>query len=418
MMLDSNDYPAQSNSGKAPLFGGKDLSPLWCCCLLLVCFSPILEAVVWSGLGVIDEAVACLFLAVLGSFFIKKGKIDISVFLFLVVMALIVGFSILVGRNDKVVEVLTQGFLMSKLFIFLFFGKYFLSQDITLKFFKIFILLTLLGLALNIAAPGVFLQWGLNEKIREEFTSFNRMGGFQLNANRVAHLLALIAFASAEMLKVKPKTYWILLLLSALGLIFTGGRLGMAIFAMGLALKLLSKYKTDIRILLIVLISPFFAYIAYYAALIIMGGEDGLQNDIGYFRLFMLFEGSKLAADYFPFGSGLGTFGTKFAYDVGVYQETRVADTFFYRMDTALYDCNLASLVGEVGFVFTFALLCILFRSIWSCRWKFESVIWSGILLFVSFSVCFESFLSNSICAASITLFIFGLAPAAKRQAN
>ncbi|USA42143.1 hypothetical protein NCG89_11485 [Spongiibacter taiwanensis] len=405
------------NFGASKKFGNNErLSYLWCSCLFLVCFSPILEAVLWRRLDVIDELVTVLFLLLLLFKLLKTGVAGKEFVFFLVLIVSVVFFSLMLGRNRSAVEVVSQAFLMSKLFVFFLFANEFVHQKVALAFFKIVLAITFIGVVMNILNPQVFLHLGLNEKIREEFTSINRVGGFQLNANRVAHLFALLSFASAEMLGMRKKLYFVLLIFAAVGLVFTGGRLGMALFVIGLSLKVLSAYKSNIRIVIWFLVSPVFAYIAFYGASIIFFGEEGLKNDIGYFRLFLLTEGGRLALDYFPFGSGLGTYGTKFAYDVGVYQETRVADTFFYRADTALYDCNVASLIGEMGFFFAAMFLILLFRLVSKTKWKFDRTIWLGVLVFVSFSLFFESFLSNSICAASLVLFLFGLESASKKE--
>src|SRR5690606_20225425 len=84
------------------------------------------------------------------------------------------------------------------------------------------------------------------------------------------------------------------------------------------------------------------------------------------FRVILLSEGFKLAVENFPFGTGLASFGTPFALDVGVYEETGIRGMFFLNQGTALFDNNFASILGETGFLGLPLVLLLIWVVVWT----------------------------------------------------
>jgi hypothetical protein len=58
-----------------------------------------------------------------------------------------------------------------------------------------------------------------------------------------------------------------------------------------------------------------------------------------------------LFIQYIPIGSGAGTFGSIFAHDSQVYKDFGVDKRFYFVEEWGIYDSNVASVIGEYGFI-------------------------------------------------------------------
>src|SRR5690606_4490901 len=204
--------------------------------------------------------------------------------------------------------------------------------------------LSFVGLILNVIYFDFFTALGLRERYRIEFIDIGRIGGFQLNPNRLGHLFALVPFANKDILKLSARKFRILLVLSGVAVLLSGGRVSMAMFAIGLIFTYLQAVgRVDYKVLVSLIIAiPFTILLADYGfqELGLFSEPRGDGKFSTSFRVILLSEGFKLAVENFPFGTGLASFGTPFALDVGVYEETGIRGMFFLNQGTALFDNN------------------------------------------------------------------------------
>ena len=73
--------------------------------------------------------------------------------------------------------------------------------------------------------------------------------------------------------------------------------------------------------------------------------------DTHYIRGLMLYMSFLLIIQYFPIGSGAGTFGSIFAHDSQVYKDFGVDHRYYFVEEWGIYDSNVASILGEYGFI-------------------------------------------------------------------
>lgn len=389
---------------------GRELSLVVCFLMVLAVFSPILSAVVHPFFDYIDEVLAVFVSAVLGAASFVRLRVGKTVLVYLMLAIVVVLCSVLFGRNNNIVHVFVQIFLQSKFFIFMFSAAYIMRARDAAATLRLIFYLSVLGVFLNILMPDYFQQAGLMDRSRDLLLEIDRVGGFQLNPNRLSHLIALLPLVSRASLRASGKVYFVLLVVSFLIIAATGGRVGLALFAMSCGIRLYISSKDMAKTAYSVFVFPLVTLfvLIYFGNQFLFESVFGRESELGLgtFRLLLLVEAFKLAIDYFPFGSGAATYGTIFAYDVGVYQETAIASTFFYKADTALYDNNFASLLGELGFVgFVFVVYAI-WKTLYIFRDFLRKEIWVGVVVFVVFSLFFESFLSNSICGISLSIFL------------
>lgn len=86
-----------------------------------------------------------------------------------------------------------------------------------------------------------------------------------------------------------------------------------------------------------------------------------------YIRVIMLVKGLALATDYFPIGTGAATFGSVMSEGSRVYGEVGLYGLASVERFQGIYDSNLATLLGEFGFLGTllyFALTFAMFRDV------------------------------------------------------
>lgn len=394
---------------KLAIIKPKSISNLLATGFVFIPVVPMLAILFFSGLNYLDELVFLVAIIALLTYSTYRKTFPKS-FVYTVLVALLFAtLSLLVGQNESPIDILAQAVLQSKFFIFCIVAALLIPNTTAVTAFKIILAISFVGLLFNIVSPDFFFgDLRVRERYRFEYLDLARMGGFQLNPNRLGHLFALIAFTNKDMLKVSKRTFRILLIMGAVGVLLSGGRVSMAMYALGLGfLFLQSRDKIDSKFIsLTVIVIPLFLYVAFYG-LAQLGLLTSLSDEVMRvsFRLLLLTEGIKLGIENFPIGTGLATYGTPFALDAGVYEQTRIGSTFFLEQATALFDNNFAAIIGETGFlgllVIFWLLWVVVLRPLESSPFLFKC----SIAAFIILSLAFESLLNNSICAASFALY-------------
>ncbi|MCH9659595.1 MAG: O-antigen ligase family protein, partial [Bacteroidetes bacterium] len=85
------------------------------------------------------------------------------------------------------------------------------------------------------------------------------------------------------------------------------------------------------------------------SASIIANIEMSFSLKSNYIRGLMFFMSLLIFVNYFPIGTGAGTFGSIFAKDSQVYRDFGVHKRFYFVEEWGIYDSNVASIVGEYG---------------------------------------------------------------------
>jgi len=398
------------NNNKNPL-----VSIVAAAVLVVIGVYPILEARLWSAFDQLDEAVVVATLTAV--LLIAAGAARLSAS-FLVTGAwagILIALSLGLGRNSSGLDVVLQAVLQSKLFIFCALATTAIHFRHASAGLRWLIYISLVGAALNLLWPSAFFEFGLRETYRLEGTLLPRIGGFQLNPNRLGRIMALIPLAGPAVLRCSSKTFAWLMILAFIIVVLTGSRVSLALFVMGVLYRLLmSQPSATLRRWLVGLVGlPILLAIAAIGIAQLRVGSLGgaVTGDAApVFRMVLVAEGARLAAQNFPFGTGLATFATPFATDAGVYEDTVIGETFFLARGTGLFDSNLASTLGETG-VLGLLLTVIAYRLIVDKSIRhLPGLTRLAIAGYATITFCFESFLQNAISAAAFALFIGALA--------
>lgn len=132
------------------------------------------------------------------------------------------------------------------------------------------------------------------------------------------------------------------------------------------------KYK-KIRLYLLICLSPF--VVLYY--LYFMGQDNSISLSTEYNRYKIMQASLTVIQDYFPFGSGPGTFGSQMSVFYSNIYDKYAPNLFGVNNDKYLYDVFLFTFYAEIGIAF-FVYLNF-FRNIYRCK----SIISNSMILYI-----------------------------------
>jgi hypothetical protein len=264
--------------------------------------------------------------------------------------------SLLYGYNNSLGDIILQSFIHLKFFIFFYILDKFLTLKDIEKIIKFLFIFTIMGFLLNILVGNNFSIL-LNQQIRYR-SSFLRIGGFQTSPNLLGLTLGLFYIYFLYTYKKELIKILILTFLFILMIFMTGSRSSLIIIPIGLIFYYFSlsiKYKIYTTPLIIVLFSTFIILI--FSTDILertMINISSLSSDVdnsGYIRGIMFYYGIELSLDHFPIGTGVATFGTILSQNSYVYEMLDLAKKSFFINDRGIYDSNIATILGELGFM-------------------------------------------------------------------
>lgn len=225
--------------------------------------------------------------------------------------------------------------------------------------------ITIVGFTINLLTPESFYGFFKPEEDVRERYGIMRIEGFQLKPNDMAIFLSLFLFNLNKRLgqgNIKVKTYSFFLAATLISIVFSGSRVGLA----GAILSFTAYVKTDNAIKLYASVAAGIAGLAIYISLF----GDGLLlqtsadiksfstiDQTKYIRAIMIYYGVILGVDYFPIGVGAGNFGTVLSENSPVYAKLGISWMEFFDEFWGVFDSNLASLIGEYGFLFAIAII-------------------------------------------------------------
>jgi hypothetical protein len=308
----------------------------------------------------LDEVLLVLGLTLLLVFISFSSKVKKVFLLTLGFLLYSILISLWFGLNRSVLEIVLQSLINLK-FLILFLAYFWVFKDklyLLFRFFKVVVIISVLGLILNVILGTAFNElFGLPPFFRH--TGFIRYGGF-LTPNHMAFLLAMFVGFRLNNLSNKKRKIdyfeWSIIFASCLGIILTDSRSAM----FGVAIFLFFYFKDEIfkkaRMLLgfgfaaIILIVLFGAFTNLYESILI-NLRDSLREDSYYIRGIMINLASQISVIFFPLGSGVATFGSKFSDGSPVYEQLGVAHRVFFVEQAGIYDSNVASILGEYGII-------------------------------------------------------------------
>lgn len=118
-----------------------------------------------------------------------------------------------------------------------------------------------------------------------------------------------------------------------------------------------SSYKLFILMLLSLPVAFFVlkdsSYIRELVEITVLNVQWTVESpeEIGYIRGIMIYYSVVLAWSRFPFGTGAGSYGTLMSDNSPVYTEIGLQNSVYFVTKSGIYDSNLASLLGEFGFL-------------------------------------------------------------------
>lgn len=379
-----------------------------------------------SNSSPIDEiAVLLLFLLSVG-LVIFRSRLFVGMLRNIFVFAIyLVTVSLAFGVNQGVIQVISQVFLHFQFFLVFFslivlYVNRFLDPNLV---FRTFIGITIIGAISQLLVPEIFASIFGSTTYSESsgLERVLRLEGLQQNPNALGSAFAMYAvmlmFTEKSLYTIKNARLVLLGILVLLAL--TGSRSAlMYVLAAYLCLPTNPLRKTAI-----ILAGVSILYLSGDLEFII---EKTLFNisltlDAGgrveYVRWTLLRTGFELAAEYFPFGTGAATFGSAFSFDSPIYRETGLSTIYAFASLKNIHDSNIATLLGEFGFIgfiaFTALFLHITKSALQHFSSKDQDTLRGGVqnkrFLIVLFCIMFVTIFLRAFYSSSYYSIIFCL---------
>ncbi|WP_417237347.1 MULTISPECIES: O-antigen ligase family protein [Flavobacteriaceae] len=267
-------------------------------------------------------------------------------------------FSLLFGVSDNVLTISLQTIISIKFFIILLaFIELFKNHYKTLnKFFLFMIGFAVLGLLIHLFFGIKFNHWvGISAFARPDI----RYVGFFTHPNHLAYLMVLYVgyilnkkYTISQALSFRDL---IKIIGSLIIIILTDSRTAMLAIGILLFAFYWMFFKNNYKIILNIIFFGFMGvlYVFFYTNLlnsIIENINQTLDLTSHYIRGNMIYLSGLIFLDYFPIGTGAATFGSLLS-DDKVYALYGQADRYYFANEMGIYDSNIASIVGEYGFI-------------------------------------------------------------------
>lgn len=328
---------------------------------------------------VADFLLVLASLGILGIGFAKRTLSWLAILL-LIALAAFTALSELGAFSDGWFSAIWSSILFCKIFILFFASKNLKLSQLRSAIYTL-AMMHVAGMALNLTIPSFFE--GLMTEVPFE-RDISRVMGFLLNDNKSAALSTILALY-----------FWFIKDFKIIGLVFICATFLAASVSMLIIFIVAAAYLQYLR-------SPKSAALAFTPILAITGAVLYYYLDIWskialispdesslYIRAVMLFRGIELAKEFFPFGTGGGTFGSSLSSGSDVYSYLGIDNLRSVREMTGVFDCSIGSILGEygvLGFVITIILLFFLFKLRGTGLITYlDSIVLCGLTIFLSF---------------------------------
>lgn len=246
-------------------------------------------------------------------------------------------------------EVSNLDFVLSLLFLSKFFIFFIYIENLghreCQRLVGFILIFTIVGLLVQFFNPDLHAQ--LIPRSLERGYLQIVLTGFQTNPNYLAITICLFLVSYKRWLVTKGAFF--------LALLSTGSRSGL-----GFAMLMIGAKKSQHMSMKILLIYMLFALGLCAIWFYFIGIFDYILRDIGwlfdgigsnlYIRGIVINISLLMAVDFFPIGGGLGSFATPYSWASPIYDIYKVSDLhFFYEQSSAVFDSNLATVLGSSG---------------------------------------------------------------------
>lgn len=345
---------------------------------------------------------------------LKESTVYVS-FIYLTLISLIFGL------NRNLIDIVFQNLIHLKFFFFFyyfFFRKDAYTNGIE-KTLKLLFYGSLLGVLMSIVLKFKFYDFfGIPMETRNG--ALRHGGFFKTNFLAFFYLLFYLRILLSYFLKQQHQKVLIVSVLFALLFLILGTRTSIFIIPLSFLLLYGGNLIKSLGMKGLLAFMAFsligLLFFSDFAEKTYQNFVHGFDLEGSYIRGIMLHLGGLISLDYFPIGTGSGTFGTIFSEGSIVYDNYGVGHRFFFVNMFGVYDSNLASILGEFGFLGVLIFSTLIY-------YVFSTVKKQGlekrffILLLTSFilNLIVRSLLMNTTLAL---IFVFGLISILKVNEN
>jgi hypothetical protein len=369
----------------------------------------------------LDELVFFIAIIVLLPEFLFKNSLKVIFFSIGAFIIYSIVVSQIFGVSGNILTISFQTLISIKFFIILLavvelFKENFKELN---KFFLIMVGFAILGLLIH-----VFLGKSFNQIVGVSvFARPNiRYVGFFTHPNHLAYLMVLyVGYILNNKYKVSQRLNLldlIKIISSFTVIILTDSRTAM----LAISILLLAFYWQVIRKNYRLILSGFLLvflgllYTIFYTSLfdsIIDNINDTLDINSHYIRGNMIYLSGLIVMDYFPIGTGAATFGSVLS-DDAVYELYGQANRYYFANEIGIYDSNLASIIGEYGFIgilFFIGMFKYLYKYLKSFA-EYKTLLLTLFVIFIFYSSTNPMLTNNAYAIlSSIVMVLFVIEP-------
>jgi hypothetical protein len=266
-------------------------------------------------------------------------------------------------------QVLLQIFIHLKFILFISFVWMTLKPKYALIILYILSFITLFFLLFNLATGSYFNE--IFDVVTQNRGGWVRPIGIQANTGSLGTVLALFCCLWVCGLESLQKNVRIIILLVfSVFIILSTVRVAFLVIPLIILWWLKDSLKSFFVILFFILLM-FFSLksnklVDELVDITVQNIEWTIDNPVesSYIRGIMIFFSVELANEHFPIGTGAATYGTVTSTDSYVYAEIGLQNSRFFIDKEGIYDSNLASLLGEFGYLGVLIYFYIFYRII------------------------------------------------------
>lgn len=311
------------------------------------------------------------------------------------------------------ITVILQIFIHLKYILFVIFFWGVIGSNNSIKVIHIGLFITILFMVINLLSGSLFNQMfdvkmlmrgglmrpiGIQADTGSLGTTFALLGAFYLSAFRVKNKEA----------KIGVFIVFICLILLA------STRTSLILIPLIILWWLKDSLKSFfIAVLFLSFFSLFFKSSSYVDDLIkitVENIESTIDDPVksSYIRGIMIYFSFELATDRFPLGTGAATYGTVLSENSHVYAEIGLHNSVYFIDTTGIYDSNLASILGEFGYIGLFLYLFIFYKVLQAPRLSVGSTCESE-FKFVFYLLILTYALTTPVFMSTYPAFLIGL---------
>jgi hypothetical protein len=400
----------------------KILKPLFLVFAFLSIFKGVFTALFKSRVfEYFDEAIFFMSIIILLPIFLFKRKLNRTFFFVGFFVFYSIAISLFFGISSNFLRITFQTLITIKFFIILLaFIELFKTDYKRLNNFFLFVIgFGVVGLVVHLLLGIKFNQWlGISTFARPNI----RYVGFFTHPNHLAYLVVIyIAYLFnnkfIENLSLNYKD-WLKIGLGFVIIILTDSRTAM--LAVGILLfifnwELIKKnYNLIFGVLLIGGLGLLYAYLyTNFIDSIMENISSTLDITSHYIRGNMIYLSGMIFIDYFPIGTGASTFGSVLS-DNTVYALYDQADRYYFANEMGIYDSNIASIIGEYGFIgiLLFVTMFIYIIKYLKSFTKSKTLTTPFLIIFLVYSITNPMFTNNLYTIlSSLVLVLFVIKP-------